>query len=257
MPLPVAAIMAILGGVQAATGIGQKIGAGIQRRKAEKEFDKYEVPSGIESMIDVMQGLASQTEVPGADILRSRQRATTAEGVEAASRTSESSGDVLGSLHQLYGKQMESEERLALAGAQQYQMNQMRYANALQTLGQYQTQKWQYNELYPYMQRMTYAGQLSGAGSENIRQGIGTGLNAFMLNNDMFNGQQPASPMSTSPTFGRTPEQESALRNLPTPSTGLNIDRTPPRQWVPEQYRGLTEPEPNWYGGTFQPTRSY
>jgi len=252
MPLPVAAIMAILGGVQAATGIGQKIGAGIQRRKAEKEFDKYEIPSGIESMIDVMQGLASQTEVPGADILRSRQRATTAEGVEVASRTSESSGDVLGALHQLYGRQMESEERLALAGAQQYQMNQMRYANALQTLGQYQTQKWQYNELYPYMQRMTYAGQLAGAGSENISQGIGTGLNAFMMNENMGT---TANPTGTNAVMAaRTPEMNESLRNL---SPSFEPYRTPQLPYVEQNRWGMTEPEPNWYGGTFQPTRSY
>lgn len=250
-------IMAILGAVQAGTGIVQKIGAGAQRRKAEKEFDKYEVPSGIENMLDVMQGLASQTEVPGADILRSRQRATTAEGVEVASRTSESSGDVLGALHQLYGRQMESEERLALAGAQQYQMNQMRYANALQTLGQYQTQKWQYNELYPYMQKMTYAGQLAGAGGENIRQGIGTGLNAFMMNENMGTTANPTGSMSSGQNAvmaARTPEMNESLKNL---SPSFEPYRTPLNNWAEPNMWGLTEPEPNWYGGAFQPTRSY
>jgi hypothetical protein len=162
--------------------IQQGIGA-IQRRKAEKNFDKYQIPSGVNAMMDVMKSLSTQTELPGSDILRSRQAATTAQGVETAQRTSESGGDVLGLLSEMYGKQLDSAEKMAIQGAEYYAQNRARYANALNTLGGYQTQKWQYNELYPYMQKMTGAGQTAAAGSANISGGIGSAI-------DIYGGQE-------------------------------------------------------------------
>jgi phosphate/sulfate permease len=152
-------------------------------KKAEKNFDKYEIPSGVNAMLDVMKSLSTQTELPGSDLLRSRQMATTAQGVETAQRMSESDGDVLGLLSEMYGKQLDSAEKMAIQGAEYYAQNRARYANALNTLGQYQTEKWKYNELYPYMQKMTGAGQTAAAGSANISGGIGSAI-------DIYGGQE-------------------------------------------------------------------
>jgi hypothetical protein len=169
--------------ISAAVGAAQMAKSESDRKKAEKNFDKYEIPSGVNAMMDVMKSLSTQTELPGSDILRSRQAATTAQGVETAQRTSESGGDVLGLLSEMYGKQLDSAEKMAIQGAEYYAQNRARYANALNTLGGYQTQKWQYNELYPYMQNMTGAGQTAGAGSANISSGIGSAI-------DIYGGQQ-------------------------------------------------------------------
>ena len=176
MALPVMAIMAA---AQGAMGIGQKISAGAQRRQAEREFDDYEIPSGINRMLELLHGSASQTELPGSDIMRSRLASSTAEGVSVSQRTAKSSSDVLGALMGLYGKQMDVQQDMAVAGAQNYQRNQMQLAQGLQTLGNYQTQKWQYNELYPYMQKMTAAGEMDYAGGQNIGGAISSGINIF------------------------------------------------------------------------------
>ena len=181
------AAMAIAAAVQAAIGTGEKISANAKRRKAQKEFEanKYEVPSGIKSMLQVVGGLASQKEIPGSDIVKSQLATSTARGVERSSRVATSTSDVLGSLNQLYSKQMDTQLNLALAGAENYQANRLRYANALQTLGGYETEKWNYNVLYPYMQEMTAAGQMASAGNENIQSAIGSGLSIMSASAEM------------------------------------------------------------------------
>lgn len=171
------ALMALLSAGQGLLGVGQKVSAEVQRRKAEREFQGYEIPSGVKSMMGLLQSAASQRELPGADITRQRMGATTAQGVEAAQRTARSPSDVLAALQGIYGKQMESEQNLSVAGAQQYYQNQMQLAQGLQTLGSYQTQKWQFNELYPYIQRMSAAGQSDAAGGANISGALNTGIN--------------------------------------------------------------------------------
>lgn len=177
MPIPFLAIAAGLSALQAGIGGVQSLQAAKTRREAERNFDKFQVPQGINSMMDLLQGMASQNEIPGADIARQRIATGTARGVEVASRMASSSSDVLGSLHRMYSNQQDRELELAMAGAQQKQQNQMRLAQGMQTLGAYQTQKWQYNELYPYMQKMTEAGQLAAAGSANISGAIQSGVN--------------------------------------------------------------------------------
>lgn len=174
-------IPALLAGAQTALGGIQQISAGAQRRKAQRAFDKnkYQIPGGVKAMLSTIQGLASQRKLPGEDIYRQQLASTTAQGVESAERSAKSPSDVLGVLSKLYGRQMDAQENLALAGANQYQQNQLRLAQAFGTLGGYETEKWKYNTLYPYIQQMERAGQTAAAGTANIASGINSGLNLF------------------------------------------------------------------------------
>jgi hypothetical protein len=163
---------------QGLLGVGEKIIGGIQKNKAQKEFDKnkYEIPSSVNAMLDTVRGVASQRKLPGQEIMEQQIGSTTAQGVEAATRVGRSSSDALGALEGLYGRQMQSQQNLALAGAQNWQENQFKYASALERMGAYQDQKWQYNTLYPYMQKMTGAGQMQEAGNTNI----GSAMSGFV-----------------------------------------------------------------------------
>jgi hypothetical protein len=165
-------------GAQTLLGVGEKIIGGIQKNKAQKEFDKnkYEIPSSVNAMLDTVRGVASQRKLPGQEIMEQQIGSTTAQGVEAATRVGRSSSDALGALEGLYGRQMQSQQNLALAGAQNWQENQFKYASALERMGAYQDQKWQYNTLYPYMQKMTGAGQMQEAGNTNI----GSAMSGFV-----------------------------------------------------------------------------
>ena len=192
--------MAILTAGQAAMGGVQSLQADIARRKAERDFQKYKVPGGVQSMLNVLHGMASQTEVPGADLVKQKLASATARGVETSQRTARSSTDVLGALHRLYSSQMDRELDLAIAGANNYQTNRTRLAQGLQTLGQYQAQKWQYNELYPYMQKMTEAGQLSAAGGANIAGALKLGVSLAAYGAQMDAMKAPGAPSGEAAT---------------------------------------------------------
>lgn len=180
-------IPAIIAGSQFLFGAGQELLAGSRRRKAQREFEKnkYEIPSGVKSMLEVIKNVASQTKMPGYEQYLQQIQGATSQGVETAQRAGQSSSDVLGALQKLYGKQMDMQTDLAIANAQNYQRNQLQYANALNTMGQYETQKWQYNTLYPYMQQMTGAGQMAQAGNQNIGSAISSGLSLWSANAQM------------------------------------------------------------------------
>jgi hypothetical protein len=174
---------------QGLLGVGEKIIGGIQRNKAQKEFDKnkYEIPSSVNAMLDTVRGEASQRKLPGQEIMDQQIGATTAQGVEAATRVGRSSSDALGALEGLYGRQMQSQQNLALAGAQNWQENQFKYANSLRILGDYQQEKWKYKSLYPYMQKMTGAGEMQMAGNTNIGSGVSGLLSSDYANQYLKN----------------------------------------------------------------------
>lgn len=201
--------------------VQQGIGA-LERWKAEKDFQRYEIPSGVNAMMDVMKTLSSQTEMPGSDLLRSKQDKTTAQAVETSQRTSESGSDVLGMLSSVYSKRLDDAQNMAIKNAQFYEQNKLRLANALETFGGYQTEKWKYNELYPYIQAMTAAGQTAAAGSANISSGVGSFINTQgaqanmdwmdknygdWMNSKMGKYKMNATPMQpVSPSFMTTPD---------------------------------------------------
>jgi len=206
--------MALLG-AQGLLGIGEKIVGGIQRNKAQKEFEKnkYQIPSSVNAMLDTVRGVASQRKLPGQEFMEQQVGATTAQGVEAATRVGRSASDALGALEGLYGRQMQSQQNLALAGAQNWQQNQFKYANALERMGSYQDQKWQYNTLYPYMQKMTGAGQMQEAGNQNIGSAMSGMVSMNYGNQEMrrlgqpYQGfKAPSNPYSNynSPSYGGT-----------------------------------------------------
>jgi hypothetical protein len=224
---------AILAAAEIGYGLYQDNKANQEKKDAENGFNKYEIPSGINAMMDVMRTMSTQTEMPGSDILRARQASSTAQGVETAGRTQESSGDVLGLLGSVYSKQLDSAEKMTIANAQNYQQNRMRYANALQTLGGYQTEKWKYNELYPYIQGMTAAGQTNAAGNANISSGIGSMIDVYgakqnmdwMDNNQQswldttlgkYSGQPQNANQPVNSAFGDTRFEQRDFFNTPT-----------------------------------------
>jgi hypothetical protein len=175
MPLPLIALAA----TQAAIGIGQSISAGAKRRRAKREFDPYEIAASERERVRVAGGIASQREIPGADIIRERVRGATGRGVEAATGVAESSSDVLGVLAGLYGREGEVEKDIGIASAENYQRNQRVYMEALGRMGQLETEKWKYNELYPYVQGMGESAQLEAAGGANIGSAIKSGVSIY------------------------------------------------------------------------------
>ena len=168
--------LSLLAVAQGAMGIGQKIAAGFKKKKAQADFTPYEIPSSINMMLDKANGLASQTEIPGADIYRSRAQSNAAQTVENSQRTAGSTSDVLGTLSGAQQNLDSFYNDIAAKGASFYQDNQRQQQQALQTMGQYETERWRQNEYLPYMQAMGDANAMGQAGNQNIGSAIQSGM---------------------------------------------------------------------------------
>lgn len=176
MPIPAIMAMAIAQGMM---GAGQKIGAANKRSRAERNFDEFEVPQGVMSMLDVAHGMSSQRELPGSGMFRERAMGGLSSGVEEVTRSSESGADVLGSLQDMFGSYMGFEKDLLVKGLEQQREAKINEMGVLGKIGEYQSEQWKYNELYPYMQRMTAAGEQDLAGNQSFQSALSTGINAY------------------------------------------------------------------------------
>lgn len=169
-------MMAAASAAQGALGVGQKIQAALMRRRAEREFDDYQIPASARAALEKAASVATMRGLPGEDLARARTMSGVAQGVEAARRTAESPNDVLSVLGRLYGGYAGFETNIASQGEAAYERRQGQLMSALDRFAGYETERWQHNELYPYMQRMTAAGQIDAAGGENVSGA----LNSFM-----------------------------------------------------------------------------
>jgi len=167
---------------QGAMGVGQKVASGIQRRKAEKNFTPYEIPTSANLALDRAYSLASQTDIPGADIYRSRAQSNAAQSIEAAQRTAGSTGDVLAALPSAQANLDTFYQDIAAKGAGYYQQNQAQLQNALNTMAGYETERWRQNEYMPYMQALQTSSLTGQAGNQNIGSAIGAGMNIGLAN---------------------------------------------------------------------------
>ena len=187
--MPVPAIMTAAAVAQGIGGFAQRVGGANMRRRAESQFDKFEIPGSVMSMLDIAHGLSSQTEVPGADVTRSRVKGQLSQGIETAERVAESGTDVLGAIRDMFGSYQGFEQDLVVKGEQFRRQAKEKEMSVLSEIGKYETQRWQYNELLPFMSRMNAAQQMEAAGGANIQSAISTGMNVGMTNWDL-NEQQ-------------------------------------------------------------------
>lgn len=163
---------------QAVVGAGQLISAGIKRRRAKKNFQEFEIPGSAKAYLDKATSIASQRGIPGEDLYRNGALGSASRAIETAGRAAGSSADVLGVLSKVYGQNyMDFEKNIAVSGEQAYQRNQGMLTSAMQYMAGLEQQRWQYNELYPYMQEMGAAGQMDAAGWGNINNAGNMALN--------------------------------------------------------------------------------
>jgi len=233
---PISIAMLAMGAGQAAMGVGQQISAGIQRRRARREFDEYQIPASAKASLDQAKSIASLRGVPGEDIYRSQAQAAAAGGIEAAQRTAQSPTDVLSVLGRVYSGLSQFEGNMAIQGASAYERRQAQLASTLDRFSRLETERWQYNELYPYLQAMGAAGQTAQAGSANISGGMNMALGTLGGMQDVASQKE----MFQSETDRRIKEMN-AMRDMyqgmgrypagPVPQPGDPFDYVGPMNW--------------------------
>jgi hypothetical protein len=178
-------IMALLSLAQGAMGAGQKMESAALRRRAARNFQPYEVPPAAKAMLGKAQSLASLRGVPGEDIYRQNAMDSVASGVEVAQRTAQAPSDVLAVLQKLHGGYADFEKNLAVAGSQAHEQRQRGLMDSLMRFSQFETDRWRYNELYPYMQSLNEAGDVGAAGNANIQSAVSSGMGIYGAKMDM------------------------------------------------------------------------
>lgn len=162
---------------QGAIGLGQKLRASRMRRKAEREFDNYNIPSSALNYLEQARLRKSQNEIPAADLYRMIAEKNTAQAVETAGRTASTASEQLGVLGNAYDSQRDFDLNLAIKGAEWKEQGRSAYMDALNYMTDLETKRWYYTEYMPYAQKMGAAAQFDQSGNTNVQSAIGSGIN--------------------------------------------------------------------------------
>jgi hypothetical protein len=165
----------VVGGIQANKIAKMQMGEGdrmLAEAKALQEgYKRPEMmtPQAIQAMVKMAQGQMYQ-KMPGATQFENQIQGATAQGMSAIGEMG-AGAESIGAMAGLYGNQMNQMQNLAAQNASYQARGQQSYMNALQGLGDWQQQQWQWNEADPYLQAMTKAAQLEQVGYLNRFQG--------------------------------------------------------------------------------------
>jgi len=144
-------------GTVGVTGIVEALVGSDMYYDAQDDLDKllrdrpeYEIPEEIRAMVDMYKRGAESTRLPGQDIYEEQIYGSTAQGISASREAATSASDVLGATTSLYGQQTGALSELQIAAAKKQQEQEQKYAQSLETLGQYQDKAWNWNVATPY-----------------------------------------------------------------------------------------------------------
>jgi hypothetical protein len=156
---------------------GQRMIAEAARLSAQYQRPEMQTPEGIQAMTRMAQGQMYQ-RMPGATQYENQIQGSTAAGMSAIQDMSAGS-EGIGAIANLYGNQQNQMSNLAIQNANFQQQGQQNYMGALQGLGQWQQQAWQWNKADPYMMAQDKAAQLDQFGRMNQFQGYKTRAGAW------------------------------------------------------------------------------
>ena len=143
-----------------------------EARTLSESFQRPEMqtPAAIQMMMEMSKGRMSQN-MPGMTNMQNQINKATAGGVSAMKEMG-TGAEAFGGVADLYANQMDAQSNLGVQNAQFQSGAQDQYMGALEGLGQWEQQAWNWNEADPYLQAQNKAAQLDTMG----RSGQGEGL---------------------------------------------------------------------------------
>ena len=183
--MPVTAAI-VAGGLQTLGGVYQQWRSGRIRKKAMEQYNNnpYQVPGSATQSVNLMGRLAQGEKLPGQDVIESNIVGNTAEGVNAIRSSATSPSQVMQGMIEMYQNQQNQQQQLDITAANDYQRRQGAYAQAVASLSPYEVEKWRFRTLYPIQADLNAAAGMSGAGQQNMSQGIKSGITMF--GNDQY-----------------------------------------------------------------------
>ncbi len=175
-PLVVPLVMA---GVQAATGAAQRMSANKRRKKAMEDFN-YEIPSAVTEQVQMARERASQNQLPGEDIYRSRMESQAAGTLQKGESVSETASDLLGMYAKMFGQKQDANRDIFQKGAEYKSANQQELMRTMGVMAEAENQKFYYNQYMPFLSDMQFATEESQAGAANVAGGLQTAYSAWL-----------------------------------------------------------------------------
>jgi len=181
MPLPALAAAApyIIGGLQTVGGMIQR-GASKRRRRDALDNLKYDISSGTKEQVQLARERASQTGLPGEDIMRGRAEADMARTVAKGESVAETSSDVLGLYQKMYGSKTDINRQILEKGAQYKSESELQLMKTMGLMAEEENQQFYYNRMVPFLSEMGYAGEEAAGGAANIAGGLQTAYQGWM-----------------------------------------------------------------------------
>ena len=167
-------------------GLGRGIVGGVQTARANKglknfKLPQYTIPGAYEDMMSLYQRRAEANELPGQSLVENKLGAQTAFGQRAAEKYAGTSGQALGAVTGLYGKQMDAVRDLGIKFADFKSQREAELGRAQQIMAQAQDKQWEINQWIPSQMKYNELQSMKQAGASNLWGGIqdvaGAGMN--------------------------------------------------------------------------------
>ncbi len=175
-------MMLIAQGASAAINLGK---AAHQAHKASKlgatERPEYQIPQAQMQALNNAKYMASQTELPGQNIMQQRIDQGSAGALSNLKDVSQSGSALGANIANIYRGNVGAQNQLNLAGAQNWNANQANLRNELGNMATAEDRQWTINKFDPYRNNMAASSalregafrNLSSAGSDIAAMGAG------------------------------------------------------------------------------------
>lgn len=135
-----------------------------------RNMPKYDIQSEYEANVNMAKSMY-QGGMPGIDIAKDMIYGSTSAGLSRAEETSNSSMDLLGATTDIYARELQSLNALALQNAQSKMASLDRLMHANATLAAEKSKQWEYNKWIPHQIRMGIAQSKMQSGESYLQQG--------------------------------------------------------------------------------------
>jgi hypothetical protein len=157
--------------------MGQQMMSEAQDLSASYARPEMQTPAAIQAMMELSSGRRFQN-MPGMTNLQNQINQATAGGVKAMERMG-TGAEAFGGVAQMYANQMNQQSQNAVTNAQFRDTAEQQYMGALEGLGGWQQQAWQWNQADPYLQAQQKAAMLETMGRQGQWEGLKTKMGSW------------------------------------------------------------------------------
>lgn len=148
----------------------------------------FNIPESSRSALSNAEYMASQTELPGAEAIKSNIQESGANAVEQAARYASNPNAVLGMVNRVQENQNDQFQQLGIQGANFFANNQNQLRSQQNNMAQLELTRDTWDKYNPYMEEILRKQALIGSGLENI---MGASKSASTLGTNFLGAKTP------------------------------------------------------------------